>query len=89
MESSSCAKTLKVALFVLVPTAYLSMPLWRPYDSYGPLGRQWGTRGAALIVLMAAVFTVSLFSWKSCHLVAALGLAVCLLWLAVLLLPVL
>jgi hypothetical protein len=87
MENSTLSKVLRTALFVLVPAAYLSMRFWRPQESYGPVGH----KGMPPIctVLMAAVFLLSVLSWKNHRWVAVFGLLACLLWVAVLLLPVL
>jgi len=76
-----------VALFVLVPAAYLSMAFWRPANSYGPTGREGISPLCA--VLMAAVLLVSLLTWTRHPVVASLGLVACILWLAITLLPVL
>ena len=87
MTSLASSRFLRVALFVLVPAAYVSMVIWRPANAYGPAGRQGISE--FLDVFMAAVFLVSLLSWSQHRLVASLGLIACILWLAVLLLPVL
>jgi len=76
-----------VALFLLVPAAYLTMVFWRPANSYGPTGREGISPFCA--VLMAAVFLVSLLSWSRYRMRAMLGFIARLLWLAVVLLPVL
>jgi len=87
MTHSTSTRKFSVALFVLVPLAYLSMALWRPADSFGAFGRTGiSPFGASL---MAAVFLVSLLSWTRHRVVAALGFIACVLWLAVTLLPVL
>jgi hypothetical protein len=87
MTESFPSRVLRAALFVLVPAAYLSMPFWRSASSYGPTGRVGVSPFCA--VLMAAVFLVCLCSWSRYRIVASLGFIACLLWLAVLLLPVL
>ena len=81
------SRVLRAALFTLVPLAYLSMWFWRPADSFGPSGREGVAPG--LVILMSAVALVSVLSWNSHRLVAALGLLACFLWIAVWLLPVL
>jgi hypothetical protein len=89
MAVSSSSKILRAVLFALVPTAYLSMGLWRPFDLLAPSGREWDAWGPTLAGLLAAVFVVSLLAWKSCRIVATLGLLVCLLWVCVASFPVL
>ena len=84
MTSSASSRVLRSVLFVLVPTAYLSMRFWRPYSSIG---------GADIFpttaILMAAVFLISLLSWGRHRVVALLGLIACFLWLVFTMLPVL
>ena len=75
-------------MYILVPAAYLSTPFWRPYNTYGPLGRDWDATGPALGVLMAVVCMVSVLAWNSNRLLAAFGLLACLLWVCVVLFPV-
>ena len=87
MTDSALSRFLRVALFVLVPAAYLSKIFWRPADSYGPTGREGVSPFCA--ILMAAVFLVSLLSWSQHRVVASFGLIACFLWLAATLLPVL
>jgi hypothetical protein len=86
MANFASSKLLSAALFVLVPAGYLSMILWRPARSYGPTGREGVSPFCG--VLMAAVFLVSLLSWNRHRVVASLGLVACILWLAIVLLPV-
>jgi hypothetical protein len=87
MSDSTWSKVIRAALFTLVPAAYLSMGLWRPFNSYGRFGREGVS--PAFLVLMTAVFLVSVLSWKTHRLLAVFGLLACFLWLAVGLLPVL
>jgi hypothetical protein len=87
MTDLASSRFLKVALFILVPAAYLSVFFWRPADSYGPTGRE-GVSPFCL-VLMAAVFLTSLLSWSQHRVIATLGFIACILWLAVTMLPVL
>jgi hypothetical protein len=81
------SKVLRMALFTLVPAAYLSMGLWRPSNSYTPAGREGVSPFCA--VLLTAIFLISVLSWNTDRVVAGFGLLACLLWAAVLLLPVL
>jgi hypothetical protein len=85
--TNASAKLLTVAVFTLVPAAYLSMPFWRPAAVYGSAGRE--IAAPMVMLLMLAVLVVSLLSWGTYRLLAALGLLACLLWLCVTLLPVL
>jgi len=87
MTESVSSKVLRGALFILVPAAYLSLGFWRPASAYGPTGRI-GVSPIG-VVLMAAVFLVFVCSWRRYRIVASLGFMACLLWLAVVLLPVL
>ena len=87
MAASTPSRVLRAALFTLVPAAYLSMGFWRPYESYGPSGREGVF--PICVVLMTAVFSVSILCWNTHRLVAVFGLLACFLWLAVVLLPVL
>jgi hypothetical protein len=87
MATSTPSKVLRVALFTLVPLAYLSIRFWHPANSYGPSGREGVS--PVLVVLMSAVVLVSLLSWNRHRLVAVFGLLACFLWIAVVLLPVL
>jgi hypothetical protein len=87
MTKFTSSRLLSVALFVLVPAAYLSMVFWRPALSYGPTGPEGVSPSCAL--LMAAVFLVSLLSWSQHRLIAVLGFIACFLWLGVTMLPVL
>jgi hypothetical protein len=78
---------MKAALYILVPAAYLSMVFWRPAGACGPVGHK--EISLPLAMLMAAVFLVSLLSWGKHRVVSSLGFIACILWLAVVLLPVL
>jgi hypothetical protein len=73
-----------VALFALVPAAFLSMRLWQPYSAVG--GPEAFLATAAF---MSVVFIASALGWRRHPLVAALGFIACFLWLACTLLPVL
>jgi hypothetical protein len=83
MTNLPLSRFLRVALFILVPVAYLSIRFWRPYYADG---------GAevfpAMTFFMAIVCLVSVLSWSENRLVASLGFVACLLWLATVLLPV-
>jgi hypothetical protein len=87
MIDTRSSKILRAALFILVPTAYVSIRFWRSYEDYGPTGREGIS--APCTVLMLAVFVVSLLSWNEYRVVASLGLIACFLYLAAVLLPVL
>lgn len=87
MTDSKPSLILKIALYVLVPAAWLSLPFWQPDSAYGRNGHE-GMPGLCTI-LMAAVLLVSLLSLGTRRLLAVLGLIACFLWLAVWLLPVL
>ena len=87
MTSLASSRFLRLALFVLVPAAYMSMVFWHPADSYGPNGREGVS--PFLAVLMGAVFLVSLLSWSQHKVIAIFGVIACVLWLAATMLPVL
>ena len=87
MTNLTSSRFLRAALFALVPAAYLSMVFWRPANSYSPAGREGIS--PFLAILMAAVLLTSLLSWNEHRLLVSLGLIACVLWLAVVLLPVL
>jgi hypothetical protein len=87
MPASTSSRILRVALFTLVPAAYLSIGLWRPFNSFGPAGREGVS--PVYYVLMPAVLVVSILSWNTYRLMAVFGLLVCIGWLVVFLLPTL
>jgi hypothetical protein len=87
MMISTSSRILRVALFILVPAAYLSMVMWRPASEYTKHGRVGVSPFCA--VLMLSVFLVCSLSWSQHRVVAALGFIACFLWLAITLLPVL
>lgn len=87
MTESKSSRILRAARFTLVPLAWLSMGLWRPADAYEKYGRVGFP--AYQVALMAAVFLVSLLSWRTHRWLAGLGLLAGFLWLVVVLLPVL
>jgi hypothetical protein len=74
METVSSRKALRLALFILVPAEYLSMFFSRLSPNiYGDV-----PLACAILIPIAAV--VSLLSWKTHRVVAALGLLPSLLW---------
>ena len=86
MTDSTASRILRLALFILVPAAYLSMVFWHPASAYGPNGPYGVSPYCA--ILMAAVFVVSLLSWNRHRIIALLGIVACFLWLVVLCQPV-
>jgi hypothetical protein len=87
MIVSTSSRILRVALFILVPVAYLSMVLWQPASAYTKHGRAGVNPFCA--VLMLLVFLVCSLSWSQHRVVAAFGFIACFLWLVITLLPVL
>ncbi|HEU5397562.1 MAG TPA: hypothetical protein VFV81_10355, partial [Verrucomicrobiae bacterium] len=79
-------RLVRVALYLLVPLAYLSMPFWRPLGHYGKAGADGSSLACTILIL--AVLVVSLWSWNRHRVVASLGLIACGLYLLMILLPV-
>ena len=84
MREPGSSRILTVALFALVPAAFLSMRFWRPYSAVGGPDTFLATAAFMLVVFIA-----SMLGWRKHPLIAALGFIACFLWLACTLLPVL
>jgi hypothetical protein len=87
MTNSTSTKILRAALFTLVPLAYLSMYFWQP------VSMSWSPRYSHVlqwlcIILMTAVFSLSLYFRRTYRLVAVFGFLACFLWLLAFMLPV-
>lgn len=88
MTDPTSSKILRVALFVLVPVAYLSMGWWQPAGHYMKNGIRVGI-SPFIAVLMLAVFWVCALYWNQYRLLAIFGFIACFLWLLITFLPVL